>query len=739
MVLFLLLAAAVPLAAEEESRGSPRSAPAWPTVYVAAGAIVLALQSALIVGLLVRRAQRIRLQQALAERLRFETLLSGLSATFVSLPAGDVGPAIESGLQRIVTELDIDRAILAELGPRRELARVTYGWTRIGIGPLPMSVDLHDFPWMGARLGQGQVVHFSSASELPEEAATDRRSVTALGVRSLIAVPLLVGGAIVGSLACSSLRVERAWPDELIQRLRLIAEVFANALARRRAESRIRESEERFRVTADSAPWMVWMSDSDGRRTYFNSGWLDVTGRRLEDEIGDGWVATVHPDDREACLATVREAVRVRWPFTLEYRLQRWDGEHRWILDHGLPRTGTDGGVVGYIGSATDVTEMKTAQQVVAESNALRSAIFGSLYGHVAALDRHGVIVAVNESWLRFAAENGAEAAQVSVGAHYLDVCQRAAAMGDADARRAAAAITAVLEGGSEHGEIEYLCHTPAGARWFEMAVEPLRRPQGGAIISHVDITLRRRAEEEARRQRDELAHALRVTTMGELAGSLAHEINQPLAVIVTSAQAAQHLLDDGRPNRAELRGALTDIANQGKHAAQVIRRLRALFRKADSELQLLDVGELVTGMASLVRHDVERRGIAMTLDCPPRLPPVSGDSIQLQQVVLNLLVNACEAMSIVDGPRDLIVATRERAGRGIEMTISDTGPGLKESELERIFEPFVTTKAAGLGMGLSISRSIIDAHGGRIWVTCNPDRGITAHVELPSEPGPGA
>ena len=271
------------------------------------------------------------------------------------------------------------------------------------------------------------------------------------------------------------------------------------------------------------------------------------------------------------------------------------------------------------------------------------------------------------------------------------------------------------------------------------MAVEPFRRPQGGAIISHVDITQRRRAEEEARRQRDELAHALRVTTMGELAGSLAHEINQPLAVIVTSAQAAQRLLDGGRPDRAELRGALTDIADQGKHAAQVIGRLRALFRKADSELQLLDVGELVTGMASLVRHDVERRGIAMTLDCPPRLPPVSGDSIQLQQVVLNLLVNACEAMSIVDGPRDLIVATRERAGVGIELTISDTGPGLKESEVERIFEPFVTTKAAGLGMGLSISRSIIDAHGGRIWVTCNPDRGITAHVELPSEPGPGA
>ncbi len=296
-----------------------------------------------------------------------------------------------------------------------------------------------------------------------------------------------------------------------------------------------------------------------------------------------------------------------------------------------------------------------------------------------------------------------------------------------------------MLEGRTRQAVLEYACPSPDGARWFEMAVEPFRRPQGGAIISHVDITQRRRAEEEARRQREELAHALRVTTMGELAGSLAHEINQPLAVIVTSAQAAQRLLDGGRLDRAELRGALTDIADQGKHAAQVIGRLRALFRKAESERQVLDIGELITGVASLVRHDVERRGIAMTLDCPPRLPLVSGDSIQLQQVVLNLLINACEAMSTVDGPRDLIVATRERAGVGIELTISDSGPGVKESELERIFEPFVTTKTAGLGMGLSISRSIMDAHGGRIWVTRNPDRGITVHVELPSEPGLGA
>jgi len=736
-VLFLLLAAAVPLAAEDESRGSPRSTSPWPTIYVVAGAIVLALQSAFIVGLMVHRGQRLRAQRALAERLRFETLLSGLSATFVSLPAGDVGPAIESGLQRIVTELDIDRAILAELGPRRELARVTYGWTRTGISPLPVSVALHDFPWMGAQLGRGQVVRFSSGAELPEEAVTDRRSVAALGIRSLAAVPLVVGGMIVGSLACSSLRREHPWPEELVQRLQLIAEVFANALARRRAEGRIRESEERFRLMADGAPWMVWMSDPDGVRTYFNSGWLDVTGHRLEDEVAEGWSAGVHPDERQTCVAALREAVSSRRPFTLEYRLQRWDGEYRWILDHGLPRIGTDGVVMGYIGSATDITELKAAHQVVLESSALRGAIFSSLHGHVAALDRGGVIVAVNDSWLRFALENGADPAQASVGAHYLDVTQRAAAMGDADALVAGAMITAVLEGRSDHGQIEYLCHLPGGPRWFEMAVEPLRRAEGGALVSHVDVTRRRHAEDLAQRQREELARTLRATALGQVATSLAHEVNQPLAAIVANAQATLHVLDASlRPDlrsASDVRETLEDIAADAKRASEIILRLRGVLRKEPTTSPELGVNQLVEHVVDLLWPELGRKGITVVRDYASNLPPVSGDRVQLQDVLLSLLVNASEAISAAgDGPRDITVGTAVREAGLVEIAIGDTGIGVEEAEIQRIFERFVSTKQDGLGMGLATSRSVIQAHGGRIWATRSPRRGLTVHVALP-------
>jgi PAS domain S-box-containing protein len=482
---------------------------------------------------------------------------------------------------------------------------------------------------------------------------------------------------------------------------------------------------------------MVWMSDPEGARTYFNSGWLDVTGRRMEDERGEGWSHGVHPDERETCLAAMREAVSARRPFTLEYRLQRWDGEYRWILDHGLPRIGTDSVVAGYIGSATDVTELKAAHQVMLESSALRGAIFGSLHGHVAALDRRGVIVAVNESWLRFAADNGANPAQASVGAHYLDVCQRAAAMGDTDARTAAAVITAVLEGRSDHGQVEYFCHTPSGARWYEMAVEPLRRPEGGALVSHVDVTRRRHAEDLAHRQREELARTLRATTLGQVATSLAHEVNQPLAAIVANAQATLHVLDASlRPDRGapnDVRETLEDIATDAKRASEIIHRLRGVLRKDHTVSSELGVNELVEHVVGLLWPELGRKGITVVRDYGPDLPSVSGDPVQLQEVLLSLLVNASEAISAAgDGPRDITVGTAVRETGLVEISIGDTGIGVEEAEMQRIFERFVSTKQGGLGMGLSTSRSVIQSHGGRIWATRSPRRGLTVHVALP-------
>jgi PAS domain S-box-containing protein len=696
---------------------------------------VVAIPFMCLAGVIEERRQT---RDALVERLRFETLLSDLSAMFAAGPVSEVDRHIETGLRRIVEELGVDRTTVRDLSAPGGQARITHSWTRAGLSALPPVLPSEEIPWITSRLRQGEAVRLSRPDELPPEALIDRQTLDRFGTRSLAVVPLIMGGSVVGLLSVGTFREERHWPEELVPRLRLLAAVFADALARQQAERAVRESEERFRRMADSAPVMVWLSGPDGRRTYVNQRWLDFTGRRLDHELGESWVASVHPDDQAELARNASAALSEGRPFTVEYRLHRRDREYRWVLDHGVPRRAGDGALVGYVGSAVDVTQLRAAQRALLETDLLRSAIFGSLYGQVAALDQNGLIIAVNQSWLRFAAENGGSPGRISIGASYLDVCREAADAGDPDARRILDALRTVLAGGAPL-QIEYASRTPGGERWYEMTAEPLRRPEGGALVTHVDITRRRHAEEEAQRQRDELAHVLRATTLGELAASLAHEINQPLAAIVANAQATRRLLEAGRASRPGAVEALSDIVADAKRASDVIRRLRALFRKEPETRRSVDVNELVEDVVGLLRHDIERRRVAVHCTRGRGLAAVSGDPVQLQQVLLNLLVNACEAVTATEeGPREIAIETARVEPDGVAISIRDTGIGVKEPDLERIFEHFVSSKPEGLGMGLAISRSIVQAHRGRIWATANADRGLTLHVELPGEPESG-
>jgi two-component system, LuxR family, sensor kinase FixL len=239
------------------------------------------------------------------------------------------------------------------------------------------------------------------------------------------------------------------------------------------------------------------------------------------------------------------------------------------------------------------------------------------------------------------------------------------------------------------------------------------------------------------RQQREELAHVLRVTTLGELAGS-AHEITQPLSAIVTNAQAIRRLMDVGPAEEAAVRKALADMADDAKRASQIIRRLRALFRKEHADRREIDVNALIKDVVDLLRNDFQRKRIAIRCVFDTTLPTIPGDPVQLQQVMLNLLVNACEAIAATgENAREIAIEISERAPGVVAVAVRETGIGVKDGELERIFEHFVTSKPNGLGMGLAISRSIIRAHGGSIWATANADRGLAIHVELPCDRPP--
>ncbi len=259
---------------------------------------------------------------------------------------------------------------------------------------------------------------------------------------------------------------------------------------------------------------------------------------------------------------------------------------------------------------------------------------------------------------------------------------------------------------------------------------------QSGLILALVlQSVRRRRAEREALRRGQELAHATRVAAIGELTASLAHEINQPLAAILSNAQAAQRLLAAGNANGGEIGEILADIAADDQRAGEVIRRMRALLRKEESEPITLDVNDLVAEVTELLHGEMVLQNVRLALDLSPTPLWVHGDRIQLQQVLLNMLMNALDAMKdAASGERTLKVGTLPSAGRFVRTVVADSGIGVPAESIDRIFDRFMTTKPHGMGLGLAICRSIVEAHGGQVGVQNNPNRGATFWFDLPAE-----
>jgi PAS domain S-box-containing protein len=255
------------------------------------------------------------------------------------------------------------------------------------------------------------------------------------------------------------------------------------------------------------------------------------------------------------------------------------------------------------------------------------------------------------------------------------------------------------------------------------------------AVAFVLDLTERKRSEEALQRAHTELAHVTRVTTLGELAASIAHEVNQPLAAIIADANAGLNWLAGTDPRLDEAREALAAIANQGDRAAAVVQRIRQLAKKAPPRKTSIDLNHIIQDVVLLLRAELRRHDVTLTLDLVSELPLVLGDRIQLQQVLLNLTINAIDAMATVaDRSRELVIRTSHSDRDHVMIAVQDTGVGIAANDLDHVFSAFFTTKPGGMGMGLSISRSIIESHGGRLWATPNPTHGATFHFAVPVE-----
>ncbi|MGE5414998.1 MAG: sensor histidine kinase [Syntrophomonadaceae bacterium] len=299
-------------------------------------------------------------------------------------------------------------------------------------------------------------------------------------------------------------------------------------------------------------------------------------------------------------------------------------------------------------------------------------------------------------------------------------------------------AVGSTLERAARHAdafEIEYRVVRPEGGlRWIVLRGAGERDPAGGGRVRGVsiDATARKSAETEAQRRQAELEHLSRVTVLGELAGSLAHEVNQPLTAIVSNAQAAQRFLARDGDDAGEVKEILTDIVQEGKHASDVIQRLRSLMRRDEVVFAPLVVGEVIEDVLRLCRIELASRGVAVESEVPAGLPPVRGDRVQIEQVLLNLVTNGCDAMGESDPSRRLLRLRAEIADGAVRVSVADRGSGIPPDVLERLFEPFVTTKERGIGLGLAVCRTIVDSHEGRLWAVNNEEGGATFHFTLP-------
>jgi two-component system, LuxR family, sensor kinase FixL len=492
-------------------------------------------------------------------------------------------------------------------------------------------------------------------------------------------------------------------------------------------ENELRESESRFQIVADAAPVLIWMSGVDKLCTFFNKPWLDFTGRRMEQELGNGWAEGVHRDDLQKCLAVYTQAFDARQPFVMQYRLRRNDGEYRWISDQGVPRHDPQGRFAGYIGSCVDVTELVNKDQALRESEDRMRAAAEAVNLEIWEWD-------LSKNEIRATNARRALLGWPASGTIALNdlICR----LHPDDRDRIRQTIDDAIHKGEDF-DSEYRLILPDGiVRWMStrgsVHFDDAGRPARLLGIS-IDITARKQSELDAERDRAELSHLSRVALMGEMSASIAHELNQPLAGIVSNAAAGQRFIDRGNVDLREIRELLGDIIADGRRASDVVRGIRGMVKKERVARRVVDLNEVVTDAVRMASPDAVLRSCQLETSLDANLPAVDGDPVQLQQVLLNLVINAFDAMR--DTPpsrRKVLIATQSNGDGTIRTSVRDHGVGISEEVRERLFDPFFSTKTEGLGMGLAIVRSIVEAHGGTITAENIDDGGARFQFVLP-------
>jgi PAS domain S-box-containing protein len=528
-----------------------------------------------------------------------------------------------------------------------------------------------------------------------------------------------------------------------------------------------------LRVAIDTIPGLVWTARLDGHIDFLNQRWLDYTGLSLEVAAGWGWQAAIHPDDLPGLMDYWRAVLAAGTPGETEARLRRFDGTFRWFLFRGVPLYDERGVLLKWYGQTTDIEDRKRAETLLQNEKQLlelvaRGAPLEEVFRElcqfvesrepgsscaVLVLDRdtgrlRPVAPSIPENYLRAAhsrpasscagpcgraahlneqvivADIAAEEVWDVFGWRALAIAFGFRACFSTPIRSSSGEVLGVYSlysgkvGGpsaEQHGLIE---------QFTALASIAIERDERQSTLAQREAALHR--------VRAELAHVSRAATVGQLTVSIAHEVNQPLSGILTNASVCVRLLTAEEPDIQGAIEAARRTTRDANRAAEVIARLRALFRKKGYAREPFDLNDAVAEVIALAANEVQRSKTNVRAELAPQAPIVNGDRTQIQQVVLNLALNALEAMNGVDVKRrELAFQTSCEGPSGAAVTVRDTGMGIANDDIERIFDPFFTTKDGGMGMGLSISRSIIESHEGKLWVLPSDGAGAAFRFTL--------
>ena len=491
---------------------------------------------------------------------------------------------------------------------------------------------------------------------------------------------------------------------------------------RKTAEERIRRNERELRTLIDVMPVFVGTALPDGSCDFLSQSWLDYLGFAREQGLGWGWAGTIHPEDVDRVVANWRAGLAAGEPVEQELRCRSAGGTYLWFLNRDFPLRDDEGNVIKWYGVLTNINAMKETEQALQMREHELLGIIETIPSMLWSTSPTGELTHISQRLLEY------------YGASFEEVVNRwwERFLHPDDREETAKAVARAFGSGELYSVIHRLRRADGEYRWHHSMGEPLRDPDGKIIQWYglaIDIDERKRAEDHLRDTRIKLAKASRLATVAELAGSIAHELSQPLMSILGNAQAGKRWLSAAPPNITEANSSIERIIRDARGADETMQHIRALFKQESFYKKDVNIPNILREVVRIVQEDPKKRDVPIECRCEEPLPAIYVDQIQIQQVFINLIVNAIEAL---EGQQvaPLVVLRAVTDPNEILIQVIDNGPGVDDPD--RIFDAFMTTKEKGMGIGLAVSRSIVEAHGGRLWAENGKAGGATFNVALP-------